>query len=397
MTSPPPDRAPSPAPPLFTGPFLWATLAHFAFGVGGCFGVHLSGMLQELGAGEAEIGRIVALTALTALLFAPAVGRLMDSRGRPRVIRVGGVLMCCATAGYALVTEIGPWIYALRVLDGLGATLLYAALFTYAADIVPAERRTQGLALFGVAGLLPLGICGPVGDLLIATGGYRLLYGTAFVCLLGGVGVAFTLADMRSPLEAHTAPVSLRATAAQGDLLPIWVAAFPFFLAMSGVLTFMKTFVLSTGAASVGPFFTTYACMALLMRLPLGTLPDRVGPRRMVLPALSAYAAGALSLAHVQGPAGLLLAGVLCGAGHGYGFPVLLSLTVSRARPEARGSATALFTTIDWAGHVVAPPLVGLVIERIGYATAFQTLAAALLAGVFAFYALDARPAQTAS
>jgi dipeptide/tripeptide permease len=76
---------------------------------------------------------------------------------------------------------------------------------------------------------------------------------------------------------------------------------------------------------------------------------------------------------------------------------VFLSLTVSRARPEARGSATALFTTIDWAGHVVAPPLVGLVIERLDYATAFRLLAIALTAGVVAFYALDARPASRAT
>lgn len=390
-------NTPPASPPLFTGPFLRATLAHFAFGLGGSFGVHLSGMLKELGAGEAEIGRIVALTALTALLLAPAVGGLMDRRGRPIVIRMGGVLLCIATAGYALVTEIDPWIYALRMIEGMGGTMLYAALFTFAADIVPAERRTQGLALFGAAGLVPLGISGPLGDVLIATGSYRLLFTTAVACLLGGVGLAFTLADTRNAHASHAAPISLRATATQTDLLPIWAAAFPFFLAMSSVLTFMKTFVLSAGEGSVGPFFTTYATMAMLMRLPLGTLPDRLGPRRMVLPALFAYGAGTLILAQLHGAVGLVLAGALCGAGHGYGFPVLLSLTVSRARPEARGSATALFTTIDWAGYVVAPPLVGLVIERLGYPTAFRLLAVALAAGVVAFYALDARPTNAES
>jgi MFS family permease len=105
-----PDRTASPAPPLFTGAFVRVAFAHFAFGVGGAFSLHLSGMLKQLGAGEAEIGRIVALTAFTALVLTPLLGRLMDVHGRPIVIRVGGVLLCGGAAGYALVSELGPWI-----------------------------------------------------------------------------------------------------------------------------------------------------------------------------------------------------------------------------------------------------------------------------------------------
>ena len=42
-----------------------------------------------------------------------------------------------------------------RIGHGIAAALLFSALFTYGTDVVPASRRTEGIALFGVSGLLP--------------------------------------------------------------------------------------------------------------------------------------------------------------------------------------------------------------------------------------------------
>jgi MFS family permease len=129
------------------------------------------------------------------------------------------------------------------------------------------------------------------------------------------------------------------------------------------------------------------------LRIFLGWLPDRLGARRTLGVAMSCYAAGlvALSLAHT--PEHVLAAGLLCGAGHGYTFPVLLSLVVARARPQERGAATAFFTALDWLGLLIAGPVVGYAIERAGYGTAFIGLALLLAIGIGLFYGLDrARP-----
>jgi MFS family permease len=375
---------------LYTPAFIRVTLAHLLLGTGFTFGVHFAGFLAQLGAGEALIGQVVSVLALTALVLSPAVGALMDTRGRAIVIRAGGLLLAAATLGYLGVHALGPLVWALRVVEGVGNTMLYAALFTYAADIVPAARRTQGLALFGAAGVAPLAISGLLGDALLSFASYDALFVCAAGAYAGGVMLAWPLPDLRTPRAAGEPQPSLYATAAQRDLLPVWVAAFTFFFAMASVLTFMKTFVLASHLGGVGVYFGVYACVTLLLRVVFGRLPDRVGARRMVLPSLALYAVGALVLARADGAAWLVLGGVLCGAGHGYAFPVFLSLTVSRARPESRGSATALYTTVDWAGNVIAPPLLGLLIERAGYATAFTTLALILGGGALGFHLLDA-------
>jgi MFS family permease len=205
-----------------------------------------------------------------------------------------------------------------------------------------------------------------------------------------GLIVCLPLRDVRLVhTEQGVSPRSVLTTAAQRDLLPVWLAAFTFFMAMLALFTFMKTFVIATGIGSVGTFFGAYAATAVSLRIFLGWLPDHLGARRMVGIALSCYASGlvVLSLAHT--PWHLVAAALLCGAGHGYAFPVLLTLVVVRARPHERGAATAAFTALDWLGLLLAGPVIGYLIERTGYGSSFLGLALFLAIGIGVFYHLD--------
>ena len=377
-------------PPLFTSAFVLAALANAMLSFAGSLFIHLPGFLQQLGAGEAHIGRLMAAQALGAILAWPLVGRVMDARGR-RVVILAGVALFVAVVGlYLSIHELGPRLYGVRLLDGVAAMMWYTALFTYAADLVPAQRRTEGLAIFGVSGLVPIGLGAESGDVILAYATYRELFLGALGFAVLGLIVCLPLRDVR-PVhsEQGVPPRSVLATVAQRNLLPVWLAAFTFFMAVLALFSFMKTFVITTGIGSVGTFFGAYAAMAVSLRIFLGWVPDHLGARRMLGIAMSCYASGfvVLSLAHTPGHA--LAAALLCGAGHGYTFPVLLSLVVVRARPHERGAATAFFTALDWLGLLLAGPVVGYVIERTGYGMSFMGLALLLAMGIGVFYGLD--------
>ena len=162
-----PDATAAQRPPLFTRPFVLAALANALLNLAAFLFVHLPGLLQQLGAGEAQIGRIMAGQSVGAIIAWPWLGRAMDLRGR-RIVILGGVsLFIVVAALYPAIRTLGPHVYAIRVLDGAAVIMWYTALFTYAADLVPAERRTEGLALFGVSGLIPLGLGAQVGDVIL--------------------------------------------------------------------------------------------------------------------------------------------------------------------------------------------------------------------------------------
>jgi MFS family permease len=163
-------------PPLLTRAFVLAAMANAIVSLSGSLFVHLPGFLQQIGAGEGEVGRIMAMQAIGAILVWPLVGTVMDTRGR-RVVILGGVALFVVAIGlYLSVSTLGPRIYAVRLIDGAAGTMWYTALFTYAADLVPERRRAEGLAIFGVSGLIPLGLGAFSGDVILAHAGFREMF-----------------------------------------------------------------------------------------------------------------------------------------------------------------------------------------------------------------------------
>jgi predicted MFS family arabinose efflux permease len=155
------------------------------------------------------------------------------------------------------------------------------------------------------------------------------------------------------------------------------------------MFTFLKTFVMKTGIGSVGGFFSAYAGVALALRIFFGWVPDRVGAKRVLFPALIALAVGFLALALAHDDRDVLLAGALCGAGHGYTFPLLFTMVVNRARDADRGTAMSIYTALFDLGVLLGGPLLGGLIDRFGYTTMFITDATLILAGTAVFALVD--------
>ena len=382
---------------LLTRPFALCAAANFLQAL--CFNLylHLPGFLRGLGADEVVIGLLSGLTAVAAIAARPPVGRAMDSRGRRGVILVGGVLNTGVCSMYLGVSAIGPWLVGVRIVHGLAEAMLFSALFTLAADMVPASRRTEGLALFGVSGILPISLGGLLGDAILARASYAALFSTSSVLAALSLLVSLPLRDRARPAHHGADPSrGFNAAAAQRDLLPLWFMGSVFATALSAVFTFVTTFVLTTGIGSVGLFFSFYSGAAVFLRLFLGWLPERVGPKTVLFPALALLCAGLLELAGAARSRDVAIAGVLCGLGHGFTFPILSGLVVKRAREAERGAALSLFTALFDLGVLIGGPAFGAVIRAQGYPAAYSAAAGVVLVGAASFAAWDARVARQA-
>ncbi len=375
--------------PLLTRPFVLCSVANFAQGLAFNLFLHFPGFLKELGADEVQIGLIAALTAVASIAVRPPLGRSMDLRGRRGVILLGNALNVLVCALYLTVTAIDLWIYAVRILHGLAEAMLFASLFTYAADCVPASRRTEGLALFGVSGMLPISLGGLLGDAVLARSGYAELFVAALIFAVLALLLSLPVRDRPLGGEREEPPRGVAAAAVQRDLLPLWWIGTVFALALAAVFIFVKTFVMETGVGSVGFFFTAYAAAAILLRVFLGWLPDRVGPKRVLFPALASLAAGFFTLAWAQDAVDVAAAGVLCGLGHGFVFPILFGLVVSRAREVERGAAMSIFTALFDVGVLIGGPVLGLVIRLAGYPAMYVTAALIVCGGAVGFAVWD--------
>src|SRR5690606_1425437 len=120
---------------------------------------------------------------------------------------------------------------------------LFSSLFTFAADIVPASRRTEGLGLFGVFGMLPFSLGGLLGDFVLARGTYHDLFLVSAVIALVALLASIPLREPERPRVAAGPGAGFFGALRQRDLLPIWVVGSLVGVAAAGVYTFVKMLV----------------------------------------------------------------------------------------------------------------------------------------------------------
>ena len=369
---------------LLTTRFATAWMVSLLSGLSFFLFVHFPRFLERLGASEVQIGLIIGSTALSAIAVRPHLGRDLDRRGRRPILLLGGIVNVIVMALYPTVGSLGPWLYTIRIAHGFGVALSFTAIFTYAADLVPEGKRTQGLALFGVSGLLPIALGGVLGDFVLARWGFDGLFMSSLAFGAIALAMSFTLPESSTPVGKE-GEVSFLRPLLQRDLLPLWWITVVFTLSLNAYFTFLRTFVDQSGIGTVGGFFAAYAGTAMAVRIVGGWLPDRVGAKRVLYPALALFAAGFVVLATASGSPSILVAGALCGTGHAYAFPILYALSFGRARSSDRGSASAIFTGLFDVGTLVGGPLLGALVTWFGYSAMFFAAAGWVVVGSIAF------------
>lgn len=367
--------------------FLLLTLAAFLTEMAFSLFLHFPGFLTDLGASEFDIGVLYAVAAAVAIALRPWMGRLVDERERRWVIIAAGLVNVAALLAYLTIDSFGVWVFVVTIVNTSARILLATAFFTLAADIVLPSRRTQGLALFSISFLLPVGLGALLGDGILAIADFDVFFLTAALFEIGSIAIVLTLSEPYR--EHHSSRRSFFAALGQEDLMPLWWLTF--FVALGGttLLTFMRTFVDETGIGSVGLFFGAFAFTGVLVRVSASWLPDRVGQKRVLGPAVAAYSAAFGLLAFTGSAVEMVVAAILAGAASAFTFPIISSLIVTRSRASERGSAIAILIAIFDLAILAGGPTVGAMIEHAGYPTAFATVGVTVAVGTVGFFVWD--------
>ena len=376
----------SAAPALYTRTFWIAWAVHLTGGTSLAMFVLLPLFVRSLGGSDALSGLLLGVGAVASVAARPLVGRLLDRVGRRRILWGSTVANAISYLPFIAVGRIGTalWVFTLVHFVLWGA--LFATYFTYAADLAPPARRTEGIAIFGVAGLLSSGIGPALGEVVLDHGGYPGLFLVAAAFgLLSLVFVAMLPSDESRPHVEHASPgvaAHLGQTLAQRGLVRALAATFLFGVAINATSFFVAPWTRAVGVERAGPFFLAYAVTAAGIRVLGRRMLNRIGPHAVAIPAFAIFAFGLVVLGFLPAPGVLLLSGIACGTGHGTLFPVLNVLAITRAPPGVTGSAVGLYTGALDLGAVVGTPICGALAQTVGYPAMFGVVALGSIAGL---------------
>lgn len=130
-----------------------------------CFGFYillptLPLHIKELGANEAQLGLIIGGFTLSAVVARPIVGGLLDRFGRRPFILAGLVLFAVSMFLYNWASGL-ILLLLLRILHGFGWALSTTSIGTSITDVIPEERRGEGMGWYGLSMTVSMAI-GPI-------------------------------------------------------------------------------------------------------------------------------------------------------------------------------------------------------------------------------------------
>ncbi len=370
---------------LFTRDFVMATLANFTNSFGTQMLVATMPVyVVSLGGGPTAAGMVSGAVAMTALLFRPLMGWLVDSWRRRPLVLIGTSCYGFASIIYFLAGTI-PLLLAGRFVHGFGLSCYTTASNAYIADVAPRARRGEAVGLFAAAQAVGLIIGPAIGFLLIDTIGFKRLFtvsgGLAFITFF----ISLFARERRVPGKVERARWSVRTGIVSVDALPMGWMAICMGMGFGAVSAFIAIFARDRGFPNPGFYFMIQALALIVSRVAAGRLSDRYDRAVVIIPGLVLGAVALALLPLANGAALFVISASLFGFGFGAAQPATMALLIDRVRPAERGLAVSTYYAGFDTGVFVGSFMLGVVSQRLGFGVMWPLAAGCVLLGLAGF------------
>ena len=332
------------------------------------------------------IGIVLSGYTVTALLFRPFSGYVVDSFPRKKVLMVCFFLFFLLFGGYLAAGSV-VFFALVRTLHGGHFGALTVANSTVAIDVLPSSRRTEGIGYYGLSNNLAMAIAPSIGVFIYKyTHNFDILFWMAFIIAGLGMLVDSTVKVPQREIIREKKKLSLdRFFLVRGWLLGANIVMFSFcYGVLSNYLAIYSKEILGI-TGGTGTYFMLLATGLVVSRIQ-GSKALRNGKlTQNATQGIFLSCIGYILFVAVPTEVGYYLSALLIGLGNGHLFPAMQNMFINIAGNNERGTANStLLTSWDF-GIGVGVVFGGVIAEHFGYTAAFATVAALHVIGVLLF------------
>jgi MFS family permease len=357
---------------------------------------------QALGADDAVIGLIAAVSPLAGILFSFPVGVLSDHIGRRRLLIASGVIFLSAPLLYLLITD-PLWLIPVRFFHGTATAILGPVVSAIIAERFP-ENKGSMLGQYSSATLIGRTVAPLIGGIIISYFmfypgliPYRMVY---VVAAFAAVPVIIMTVIYRENQSAQLALPGfsrfresfmtffsyprLRATA---------LVDMATYFAFGAFETFLPLVLASQGinAYQTGIIFAVQVLIIAGTKPFFGRLADRFDERIQIAAGLIIVGFSVGSLPLMSSFSLFLLVSALLGLGMSLSTVATSAYVADVARKEQIGASMGALSSIMDIGHSAGPLVTGIIITTFSYTIGFfaSFLLAIFIAAVFSIAVRD--------
>lgn len=326
-------------------------------------------IVQELRGTEAQVGVVVGVFALAAVMIRPTSGWLVERWNRKLGLTLGALIYCLGPLLYTLAESV-PVMIGFRFFHGLGIALFTTASSVLVADIAPPARRGEAMGYYGMMMNVAMAT-GPVAGAAFVeqTGFTQLFWLSALLALTCLLTVSLLSEPVRTPRPQHS-PASRPSLLSRSAVFP-GVIAICMTMSFGAVLSFLPLFVQARALGNPGLYFIVYSIAVIIARPVSGKWSDRFGRAQVIIPGMLLLTTAMTLLAYANSIPWLLSVATLQGVGFGTVQPALMAFCVDRVSEQERGPALATLMMAFDIGHGLSAIGLGLLLEQTSFTTMF--------------------------
>ena len=354
--------------------------------------------MEEFNASQSMAGLASSIFVVGALVSRLFVGKYIEIFGRKKMLYGGLFLFLMLMLLYFTVDSMNV-LLLVRFVHGASFGVFTTAIATVITDIIPNERRGEGISYFSLSITLAMAIGPFLGLYFSQQGSFTMIF---VACTLFSLISSMILLFVRIP-EAKITKEQLDAMKGfklkdffEIKAIPISIIIAIMGFAYSGILSFMTSYAKEIDLMEAASFFfLIYAVFILISRPFTGRLLDQKGDNIVVYPALLLFVFGLFFLSQAHQGFTLLLAGALIGLGFGTLSSCCQAIATKESPRHRVGLATSTFFIFMDSGVGMGPFLLGFIIPIVGFRGLYLSLAAVVLLSIFLYYVLHGRKKYT--
>ncbi|MDN3438943.1 MFS transporter [Planococcus sp. APC 3900] len=340
-------------------------------------------VLNDLGGTATEGGLAVSVFLLSAIIMRFFAGMILEKFGKKNILIFSLFFFTVSTVLYVFIGSFTV-LLLLRFFQGIWFSLLTTVAGAIAADIIPPERRGEGLGYYGIAMNLAV-VAGPFLALSLQpyVSSQAIFVILSVIMIIGFFCALAVQVDEGSFVKEQKHKLTI-SDFLEKKSMPIATVGFFISFAYASILTFISVYAESLGLIKAASFFfVVYAIAMLLVRPFSGRIFDTMGPGVVIIPSIIIFGIGLISLSFTASSWMLLLSGALVGLGYGTLLPSFQTLAIQAADKHRSGYATGTFFAFYDSGIAIGSVSLGLLAGFAGYSNLYLMLGVFVILVVF--------------
>ena len=328
-------------------------------------------LFHDFGANEKDVGNVLAVTAISALITIYFLGYFITKWGYMNSIGISSIFIAISLFIFAEITNTGFLSYFAGILLGIGWGVFYVLTPIVLTEITDKQQRVQIFTLLSVFIMAGFGLSPVFGDLLVKSNYnvshvftlscvFSLMSGILFFALkksVASLSSRKTIEHSHKMLTLSKLKKVMRSSAAR-PIIMVGLGASVF-----AAITNFQTIYAQENGLDYSLYFLFYTITVIICRVLFARFSGGKSPYGVIASLLAIMAMSVFLFIFIDGNALLYIFGaILFGVGYGVSYPIVKAMASQDAEPHLFDETMQIFGFSYFIGVFGFPFIAGWII-----------------------------------